>query len=189
MFDRVALIGLVAFVVATLSCESEPPPLEEAKHLASGMDGLTAIQKRKACENLSKVEFDYDSLDESLPIVQLKAAAFLDSAWDKDVLEFHCDRYWKRPISDIVTRHFSDIARPSIIRSCREWLDYSTYDSWKTFRDSLRADSTELSSKERSRLILSGVNFNYTTEIYFEFDKNESKIRRFCESAYDLSED
>lgn len=189
MFNKVAVIGFGVLVVATLSCESEPAPLEEAKQLASGMNGLTAMQKRKACENLRKVEFDYQSLSESLPIAQLKAAAFLDSAWDKDVLEFHCDRYWKRPISDIVTRHFSDIARPSIIRSCREWLDYFPYDSWKTFRDSLRVDSTELSPKERSRLIQSGVNFTYATEIYFEFSKNDQKIRHFCESAQDLSEE
>lgn len=187
------MIILSTAIVFLLACE--PSYLDEVKQSVYDESNTfqpfifqpSVVDERSACAALKAVDYDYDSLDEQLPLRTLKTAAVQDIAYGGDSLRNNCEWNWADQSGDIVARHFSDMARVDIIATCKEWLSMSPPPSWSAFRNGLRAEYADrFPPGERARLRKLGVTFTRTDQVYRAFDKSESMIAQFCGQAVSL---
>ena len=185
------VILLLLLVVPLLACSNSK--LDEVKTAVRDGYPPTVLELRAGCLALKGVDYRYGKLDEELPLATLEAGAYQDIRYEGDVenVRFNCERYWSNQSDDVVLRHFTDVARASIIASCREWLRISPPASWKAFRNAMRFEpyaeyALRFPPGERARLRKLGIGHTRTDQVYRAFDKNEARIATFCEAAAEL---
>ena len=148
------------------------------------------MEIRAACRALAGVDYEYSGLNIELPLRTLQTASVRALKYDdnSDTLQFNCERYWLGTHNDIVSKFFNDWSRSRIIASCDHWLKIPPDPpTWEAFRESLHADhANKWPAGEKARLRKLGVTFGETNDIYYAFDKNESRIRTFCNEAIQL---
>ena len=145
------------------------------------------MEIRAACKALAGVDYEYSGLNIELPLRTLQTASVRALKYDdnSDTLQFNCERYWLGTHNDIVSKYFNDWSRSRIIASCNHWLKIPPDPpTWEAFRESLHADhANKWPAGEKARLRKLGVTFGEANDIYYAFDKNESRIADFCEET------
>ena len=150
----------------------------------------SVLEIRAACKALAGVDYEYSGLNIELPLRTLQTASVRALRYDdnSDTLQFNCERYWLGTHNDIVSKYFNDISRSWIIASCDEWLKIPPAPpTWGAFRESLRFEhANKWPDGEKARLRKLGVTFGQANDIYYAFNKSESRIRTFCNEAIQL---
>ena len=187
------LIAVLPLALVLLACEVSR--LDEIRNAqvdsfnSSRSYGIepSVLQIRAACRALADADYEYSRLNIELPLRTLQTASVRALKYDdnSDDLQFNCERYWLGTHNDIVSKYFNDISRPRIIATCEVWLKIPPAPpTWAAFRESLHADHADRwPVGEKARLRKLGVTFGDANDIYYAFDKSESRIRTFCSKA------
>ena len=189
MLRVVPLLLIVTIVACGTSHLDEVRASVDIDSTSISASVVLASVLRDACLTLKAVDYRYSALDEQLPLSTLRKAAYQDLRVDGDVenARFNCERYWLYPADDVVRMHFNDFMYQKIINTCATWLAMSPPPSWSAFRNAFRAENRDSwPTREKARLRKLGVTFGSTNDIYYEFDKSESRIAGFCNEAVQL---